>query len=140
MTASVQELLDRAVAMFVEATPPVGAPIEDWRAGFEAMAARFPVPADAEVVEVDSGGVPGRLVRAPGAREDRLVVHLHSGGYVQGSSLAYREFGYRLSAATGATVLLPDYRLAPEHPYPPPSRTHGPSTTGCSTPGPPSTW
>lgn len=113
-------LLDRAVKMFVEATPPVGAPIEDWRAGFEAMAANFEVPADAVVEEIDSDGVPGRAVRAPGAREDRVVIHFHSGGYVQGSSLAYRNFAYRLSEATGATVVVPDYRLAPEHLYPAP--------------------
>ena len=113
-----QELLDRAVAMFVEATPPVGAPIEDWRAGFEAMAAKFEVPADAAITEVDAGGVPGRLVSAPGTRDDRLILHFHSGGYVQGSSLSYRNFAYRLSDVTGAAVLVPDYRLAPEHPYP----------------------
>jgi acetyl esterase/lipase len=123
MTAPVRqddELIGRAVQMFVEATPPVGAPIEDWRAGFEAMTAQFPVPADAEIEEVDLGGVPARLVRAPGARADAVIVHFHSGGYVMGSSLAYREFAYRLSAATGLAVLVPNYRLAPEHPYPAP--------------------
>lgn len=118
VAADQKALLDRAVRMFVAATPPVGAPIADWRAGFEAMAANFPVPHDAEVAEVDAGGVAGRSVRAPGAREDEVVIHFHSGGYVQGSSLSYRNFAYRLSEATGATVLVPDYRLAPEHLYP----------------------
>lgn len=110
--------LDEVVQLFVSSTPPVGAPIEDWRAGFEAMAANFPVPQDAVIEEVDSDGVPGKTVLAPGADRDRLVIHFHSGGYVQGSSTAYREFAYRLSAATGALVLVPDYRLAPENPYP----------------------
>jgi monoterpene epsilon-lactone hydrolase len=122
MTATADEKakLARAVQMLVEATPPVGAPIEDWRAGFEAMAATFDVPTDAEIEEIDADGVPGRAVRAPGARADRVVLHFHSGGYVQGSSLAYREFAYRLSQVTGATVLVPDYRLAPEYPFPAP--------------------
>jgi monoterpene epsilon-lactone hydrolase len=111
-------LLDKAVKMFVDATPPVGAPIEDWRAGFEGMAANFEIPADAVIEEIDSDGVPGRKVRAPGAQENRLVLHFHSGGYVQGSSLSYRNFAYRLSAVTGATVVVPDYRLAPENLYP----------------------
>ncbi|MEU6643574.1 alpha/beta hydrolase [Saccharomonospora sp. NPDC046836] len=117
-TGDQKSLLDKAVQMFLAATPPVGAPIEEWRAGFEALAASFEIAVDAEIEEIDAGGVPGRLVRAPGARQDRVVIHFHSGGYVQGSSLSYRDFAYRLSAATGLSVLVPDYRLAPENPYP----------------------
>lgn len=116
--ADQQAKLDEVVQLFVSATPPVGAPIEDWRAGFEGMAANFPVPDDAVIKEVDSNGVPGKTVSAPGADQNRLVIHFHSGGYVQGSSTSYREFAYRLSAVTGAVVLVPDYRLAPENLYP----------------------
>lgn len=118
--ADSQEDLDRVVTMFVSATPPVGAPISDWRAGFEAMAARFELPGDAIVKDVETNGVPGQIVSAPGVADDRLVIHFHSGGYVQGSSQAYREFAYRVSAAADAAVLVPDYRLAPEHPFPAP--------------------
>ena len=116
--ASESSKLEEVVSLFVGATPPVGAPIEDWRAGFEAMAATFELPSDAEVAEVKTNGVPGRTVAAPGVDITRLVIHFHSGGYVQGSSLSYREFAYRLSAAANALVLLPDYRLAPEDLYP----------------------
>jgi len=116
-----QDLLQKAVDMFVAATPPVGAPISAWRDGFEAMCATFEVPDDAVVEEVVLGGVPGRRVSAPGAATDgRVIVHFHSGGYVMGSSQAYRNFAYRLSAATGVPVVVPDYRLAPEHPFPAP--------------------
>jgi monoterpene epsilon-lactone hydrolase len=116
-----QDLLQKAVDMFVAATPPVGAPISEWRDGFEAMCAQFEVPDDAVVEEVVLGGVPGRRVSAPGAATDgRVIVHFHSGGYVMGSSQAYRNFAYRLSAASGVPVVVPDYRLAPEHPFPGP--------------------
>jgi monoterpene epsilon-lactone hydrolase len=43
---------------------------------------------------------------------------MHGGGYVCGSADAYRSIGAALSRAAGARVLLLDYRLAPEHPYP----------------------
>lgn len=112
------ELVKKAVAMFVAATPPVGAPISEWRLGFERLCASFDIPHDARIEKVDEDGVQGLAVTAKGASSDRLVVHLHSGGYVMGSSTAYRNFACRLSEATGATVLLPDYRLAPEQPYP----------------------
>jgi acetyl esterase/lipase len=104
--------------MFVAATPPVGAPISDWRQGFERLCAGFDIPSDARIEEVDEDGVHGLTITAKDASSDRLVMHLHSGGYVMGSSTAYRNFGCRLSEATRATVFLADYRLAPEHPYP----------------------
>lgn len=118
MTTTEQDLLARAVGMFTDATPPVGAPISDWRAGFEAMAANFDVPSDATIEEIDADGVTGLKVSAPGSDSSRLVLHFHSGGYVQGSARSYRNFAYRLSAATGAPVLVPDYRLAPENIFP----------------------
>jgi len=111
----------RAIAMFREATPEaVDAPIEEYRQGFEDMADKIPLPADLIIEQIEIEGVPCYKVTAPGAQADRLVVHFHSGGYVMGSARAYREFGGRLSAATRAPVILPDYRLAPEHPYPAP--------------------
>lgn len=109
----------RALELFQQGTPTSSdAPIEAWRSGFEAMAAKIAPPADLEVSARCVGGVPGLEVRAPGAATDRQVVHFHSGGYVMGSAHAYREFGGRLSAACNAPVFLPDYRLAPENPYP----------------------
>lgn len=91
----------------------------DWRKEFEALCAKFPLPEDVEVEEVDAGGVPALWVSAPGVSDDRVVIHFHS-GYVMGSPSGYREFGYRLSRPTDSKVLLPDYRLAPENPYPVP--------------------
>jgi acetyl esterase/lipase len=45
-------------------------------------------------------------------------LYLHGGWYVFGSAATYRELIGRLSLATGMWVLAPDYRLAPEHPFP----------------------
>ena len=116
-----QEAKARSVALFREATPAANdAPIVEWRIGFEAMAAKLGLPAELLIESVTVGGVPCIQVAAPGVSADRLVVHFHSGGYVMGSANAYREFAGRLSAATGAPVLLVDYRLAPENPYPAP--------------------
>lgn len=113
-------LSERAVQMFVDATPPVDAPIAEWRAGFEALCATFEVPGDGRYDPVMMGNVAGLQVTAPGADEGRLVIHFHSGGYVQGSSTGYRNFAYRLSQVAQATVVVPDFRLAPEHLYPAP--------------------
>jgi epsilon-lactone hydrolase len=46
------------------------------------------------------------------------LVHLHGGGFRQGSAAAWTPFGTRLAAASAMTVVLPDYGLAPEAPFP----------------------
>jgi acetyl esterase/lipase len=46
------------------------------------------------------------------------MLYLHGGGYVIGSITTHRELAGRLSRAAAARVLIIDYRLAPEHPYP----------------------
>jgi epsilon-lactone hydrolase len=46
------------------------------------------------------------------------VIHFHGGGYCLGSAVTARSWAAHLSARTGCRVVLPEYRLAPEHPYP----------------------
>lgn len=99
-------------------TSDPNATIDDFRRVFEEFCDQLEIPDDAEFETVSAGGVPALWARAPGADATRAVLHFHSGGYVLGSARGYRSFGARLSAAVGAPVLLVDYRLAPENPYP----------------------
>ena len=46
------------------------------------------------------------------------IVYLHGGGYVLGSPDTHARAALVLSRAAGATLLLPAYPLAPEHPWP----------------------
>jgi acetyl esterase len=46
------------------------------------------------------------------------MVWVHGGGYVAGTVEGYVAFASRLSEALRGAVILPDYRLAPEHPFP----------------------
>jgi acetyl esterase/lipase len=43
---------------------------------------------------------------------------LHGGGFISGSPLTHRRLAALLSRAVGCPALVPDYRLAPEHPFP----------------------
>ena len=63
------------------------------------------------------GGVTTTVV-AVGEPGVHRVLYLHGGGYQVGSARAYRGLLAHLSRACDAPVLAPDYRLAPEHPYP----------------------
>ncbi len=70
------------------------------------------------VERVAVAGVPGRSV-APEAGASGTLLWLHGGGFVLGSSGgAYAAFAATLARATGRRVVMPDYRLAPEHPFP----------------------
>lgn len=91
--------------------------LEDQRASVEALAGLWPVADDVEIVAADIAGVPCERVTAPGAAR-RLVVHFHGGGYVIGSSITHRALAARLSREAEATVVVPSYRLAPEHRFP----------------------
>ncbi|MEU7814373.1 alpha/beta hydrolase fold domain-containing protein [Pseudonocardia sp. NPDC049154] len=113
------DALARAERVYLDGFPSKeDAGLDELRAQYDAMLLQFPLPADAVVTEVELGGVPGLTVAAPGAAADVFLVWFHGGGYVLGSPRGFSELGYALSRATGATVLLPDYRLAPEHKVP----------------------
>ena len=77
-----------------------------------------PVPDTVEIEPVDAGGVPAEWIHGPGALADRRLLYLHGGGYVAGGLGSHRPLAGRISMATGCWVLLIDYRLAPEHPFP----------------------
>jgi acetyl esterase/lipase len=78
----------------------------------------FPVAADVKCEPVTAGGVKAEWVTAPGADAGRAVLYLHGGGYVIGSINTHRALAARISTAAKARVLVIDYRLAPEHPFP----------------------
>ena len=92
--------------------------VEEQRAVMEASADMFPVEPDIVSREVDAGGVPADWVTVDGSDADRVVLYLHGGGYVMGSRNTHRGLAGRIARAAKARVLLPEYRLAPEHPFP----------------------
>jgi monoterpene epsilon-lactone hydrolase len=63
--------------------------------------------------------VRGEWLRPPGATARQgAILYLHGGGYAICSPRTHRMITTRLAAETGLPVLAPDYRLAPEHPFP----------------------
>ena len=88
------------------------------RQRFEKMGELLGRPADARCETVKAGSVPAEWVAAPGVDAGRAVLYLHGGGYAIGSINTHRRLAYDISAASAARVLVIDYRLAPEHPFP----------------------
>ncbi|MPY94548.1 MAG: alpha/beta hydrolase fold domain-containing protein [Acidimicrobiia bacterium] len=93
-------------------------PFPEARAAMEAESGKAPLVPGTVVSPVDAGGCPAEWVAAPGANETATIFYLHGGGYTMGSCVSHRALAAQLSAASGARVLVLDYRLAPEHPFP----------------------
>ena len=71
-----------------------------------------------KLIRVKIGDVPCEWVVAPGADPDLRLLYLHGGGWVSGSGGNYLPLAADISVAGKCAVLLPDYRLAPEHRFP----------------------
>ena len=92
--------------------------VAEQRAQYERAEKAFPVPADVKIEHVAASAVPAEWLSPPGARDGVAILYLHGGGYVIGSPRSHRHLAAAIGSAAGSCVLLPDYRLAPEHPFP----------------------
>ncbi len=63
-------------------------------------------------------GIPVHWISHREHCEPRVVIYLHGGGYVIGSNHTHMELACRIAKASRAQVMMLDYRLAPEHPFP----------------------
>ncbi|WP_168212210.1 alpha/beta hydrolase [Actinomadura rubteroloni] len=98
----------------------IGAPIPlAWRRAYlEALARQLPLPDGVTTERLPIGGIPSVRLRPSTGVSPLHVLHFHGGGFVAGSPRLSLSFAGHLAEACGCTVDLPDYRRAPEHPYP----------------------
>ena len=107
--------------------------VQGIRSTTESLLSRIPPARDVEMAKLTGSPVPGLVVRAGDggpiptdragfaewlAAAPRIVLHLHGGGYFMGSPTTHRGLAAAIGRSSGAPVVLPDYRLVPEHPYP----------------------
>lgn len=94
-------------------TPPYE-PIRAW------MNVLFTAPAleTCEVRPAALSAPPAQWVLDQGSSSGRRLLFLHGGGYISGGIASHRNFAMWVSRVTRCSVLLIDYRLAPEHPFP----------------------
>jgi monoterpene epsilon-lactone hydrolase len=64
------------------------------------------------------GGVSGLWAHPADWRSGEAILHLHGGWFNFGSAKAYRHLVGHIAARAGARAFIPDYRLAPEYPFP----------------------
>jgi epsilon-lactone hydrolase len=95
------------------------ADIAQLRQRYEALDARYFQPDRSVVRErVECDGVGAEWVSVRESRPERVLFYLHGGSFAFRFPNAHAAFAARLCRRLGARALIPDYRLAPEHPYP----------------------
>lgn len=76
------------------------------------------LPRGTTISAVNAGGVSAHWLRRENSDPGRVLFYLHGGGFCTHMPKLYARFAADLGRRLNADVLLVDYRLAPEHPFP----------------------
>lgn len=76
------------------------------------------IPDDISIQNLTIGNMHGEYIIPNGARDDKVVMYIHGGGFISGSCLTHRGHVFKFAKSSGVKMLLFDYRLAPEFPFP----------------------
>jgi monoterpene epsilon-lactone hydrolase len=76
------------------------------------------MPKDCQVNTLNIEGLYAEWLTNSRSAEDKVILYLHGGGYEYCSAETHRPLAARIMIEAGVKVLLPEYRLAPEHPFP----------------------
>lgn len=115
---SLKSQMIRFVAQFVNWWTPDHKSLLANREKFDQFGKRYRVLGGTSVEPVDIDGLYSEWIIPPNAMTQRTIIYLHGGGYEVGSCASHRAVVSYVAEACQAQTLLPDYRLAPEHPFP----------------------
>jgi acetyl esterase/lipase len=93
-------------------------PLRVQRWWLDTVARPSPLAEGIDVRGGELGGRPVEVLTPRGRADGRTVLYLHGGGFTIGSPVTHRALASHLAVASGASVHVLDYRLAPEHPFP----------------------
>ena len=97
---------------------PEGISIEEEREQWESYARTLELAPGVRLRPETISHVPCLWVEDESSQDQRMVLYIHGGGLIAGSPVTHREFASRLVKHLGRRVLLVDYSLAPERPFP----------------------
>jgi epsilon-lactone hydrolase len=88
------------------------------REPFNGIMEQVSPPEDVAFYPDTVGGISGLWCKPGNARSGDAILHMHGGWFNLGSARAYRNLVGHIAIRAGAEAFVPDYRLAPEHPFP----------------------
>lgn len=125
-TAFTSEPIDAGMLLFCDMLArawPAGAeawPLAQQREAWNALCKSFraPRPDDITAVDLVANGVPCRVFTPLSQGPHAGVIYGHGGGFVLGGPDTHDDMCAEMASGAQCVVVLIDYRLAPEHPYP----------------------
>ena len=88
------------------------------RGPFNSIMERVAVPEGVVFEAATVGRIPGWWAKPPQGKTTAAILHVHGGWFNWGTAQAFRNFVGHIALSAGADAFIPDYRLAPEHPFP----------------------
>ncbi|HET6444845.1 MAG TPA: alpha/beta hydrolase [candidate division Zixibacteria bacterium] len=95
-----------------------GSDLNEWRKIDDFVIRNTSAPEGTIVEPVELNGLCAEWVSLGEVQQESAAIYLHGGGFIMGSPRTHRELAARLSGASKTRMLVIDYRLAPEHPFP----------------------
>lgn len=92
--------------------------IEQYRNLLEKSALAFKLHPSVKTEPLHVESIEGLWLSPPNHDKNRLILYIHGGGYIAGSIASHKDLASRIAIAAEARVLIFNYRLAPEHPFP----------------------
>ena len=92
--------------------------INDFRAKINATFSSVFLPNNVDLEEKVLRGTKYDILSPEIFTSNRVLLYIHGGSFVGGSRLSYRPFAATLANITASRAYLPEFRLAPAHPFP----------------------
>ena len=118
MTSLRSRVVRAATAAYFSRVDAQKANVQSMRHRWHALANVLWTAGDVAVEPKEVAGLAAEWLLPEAAPPDRLLLYLHGGAYLMGSCATHRQMVSHIAKAAGIRTLLPEYRLAPEHPFP----------------------
>lgn len=92
--------------------------IEENRARSARTAKLTRIPKDVTIADVEVDGIRAKWISPSHEKSGKIILHLHGGGYVTGGMDSHLMMCIPMAQTLKTKILLPEYRLAPEQPFP----------------------
>ena len=92
--------------------------VEPYRARFEETLSEVFLPNHVERDEYSYGGVTSDILIPELSSVGKVILYIHGGSFSAGSRVSYRTFCASLANSCACRLVLPEFRLAPKHPFP----------------------
>ena len=124
---SIASNVQKSINIWLEGAKPIikkldGESEEEWEGirsiYMSTLEKLFPAPVGVNFSSVDMGGIPTIVAIPDELDTDRTLFYIHGGGYVHGGVNGYKGLIGNYAKCLKAKVYAPDYRQAPEYPFP----------------------